>query len=61
MFPTHFCQFFKKTTIKDNRDFSLKDLVVEFCLIFDILYAKSGTEAVAKSFYRVVDKQEMEG
>ena len=33
----------------------------EFCLVFDIFYAKSGTEAVAQSFYRVVEKQEMEG
>lgn len=33
----------------------------EFCLIFDIFYAKSGTEAVAESFYQVVEKQEMEG
>ena len=32
-----------------------------FCLVFDIFYAKSGTEAVAESFYRVVEKQEMEG
>lgn len=28
MFPTYFCQFFKKIIIKDKRDFSLKDLVV---------------------------------
>ena len=33
----------------------------EFCLLFDIFYAKSGTEAVAESFYRVVEKQEMDG
>ena len=33
----------------------------EFCLVFDIFYAKSGTEAVAESFYRVVEKQDMEG
>ena len=33
----------------------------EFCLVFDIFYAKSGTEAVAESCYRVVEKQEMEG
>ena len=26
----------------------------EFCLIFDIMYAKTGTEAVAESFYRVM-------
>ena len=25
------------------------------------MYAKSGTEAVAESFYRVVEKQEMDG
>jgi hypothetical protein len=30
-------------------------------LIFDIVYAMSGTEAVAESFYWVLDKQEMEG
>jgi hypothetical protein len=119
MFPTQFIQFFKMIIIKDNKEFSLKYLVVpegvivtkflegtrqrftlsdvfdlelsngvkmnvlfedevlikslytdlsfysavgqEFCLIFDIFYAKSGTEAVAESFFRVVDKQEMEG
>jgi hypothetical protein len=33
----------------------------EFSLIFDIVYAMSGTEAVAESFYWVLDKQEMEG
>ena len=33
----------------------------EFCLVFDIFYAKSVTEAVAESFYRVVEKQETEG
>ena len=33
----------------------------EFCVLFDIFYAKSGTEAVAESFYRAVEKQEMEG
>ena len=33
----------------------------EFCLLFDIMYAKTGTEAVAESFYRVVEKKEMEG
>jgi hypothetical protein len=33
----------------------------EFCLLFDIMYAKTGTEAVAESFYRIVEKQEMEG
>ena len=33
----------------------------EFCIIFDIMYAKTGTEAVAESFYRVVEKQEMDG
>lgn len=33
----------------------------EFCLVFDIMYAKSGTESVAESFYRVVENQEMDG
>ena len=33
----------------------------EFCLVFDIMYAKTGTEAVAESYYRVVEKQEMDG
>ena len=33
----------------------------KFCLLFDIMYAKTGTETVAESFYRVVEKQEMEG
>ena len=33
----------------------------EFCLIFDIMYAKTGTEAVAESFYRVVEMQEKDG
>jgi hypothetical protein len=33
----------------------------EFCLVFDIMYAKTGTEAVAESFYRVIEKQEMDG
>ena len=27
----------------------------EFCIIFDIMCAKTGTEAVAESFYRVVE------
>jgi hypothetical protein len=34
---------------------------LEFCLVFDIMYAKTGTEAVAESFYRVIEKQEMDG
>ena len=33
----------------------------EFCLVFDIMYAKTGTEAVAESYYRAVEKQEMDG
>ena len=33
----------------------------EFCILFDIMYAKTGTEAVVESFYRVVEKQEMDG
>ena len=121
MFPSHFFQFFKKIMIKNNGEFSLKDLVAPeglivtkflegmwqrftlsdvfdlelsngvemnvlfqeevlikslytdssfywssfywfiISLIFDIVYAMSGTEAVAESFYWVLDKQEMEG
>ena len=34
---------------------------MEFCSLFDIMYAKTGTEAVAEPFYRVVEKQEMCG
>ena len=30
-------------------------------VLFDIMYAKTGTEAVAESFYRVVEQQEMGG
>ncbi len=33
----------------------------EFCVIFDIFYAKTGTEAVVESFYRVVESQEQDG
>ncbi len=33
----------------------------EFCIVFDIFYSKTGTEAVAESLYRVVEKQEMDG
>ena len=33
----------------------------EFCIVFDIMYAKTATEAVAESFYRVVEAQEMDG
>lgn len=33
----------------------------EFCLMYDIMYAKAGTEAIAESFYRVMENQEMDG
>jgi hypothetical protein len=33
----------------------------EFCIIFDIMYAKTGNEAVVESFYGVVRSQEMDG
>jgi hypothetical protein len=33
----------------------------EFCIVFDIFYSKTGTEAVAESLYPVVEKQEMDG
>ena len=32
----------------------------EFCIIFDIMYSKTGTEAVAESVYRVAEKQEQD-
>ena len=33
----------------------------EFTLVFDVFYAKTGTEAVAESFYRVMNMQEQDG
>ncbi len=33
----------------------------EFCIIFDIMYSKTGTEAVAESVYRVAEKEEQDG
>lgn len=33
----------------------------EFCILFDIFYAKAGTEAIAESFYRVMETQEKDG
>ena len=33
----------------------------EYCVIFDIMYAKAGTEAIAESIYRVMETQEMNG
>jgi hypothetical protein len=33
----------------------------EFCIVFDIFYAKAGTEAIAESFYKVMDTQEKDG
>ena len=33
----------------------------QFCIDFDIFYSKTGTEAVAETFYRVVEKQEIDG
>ena len=52
-------QIFIESLYTDSSFYSV--LGQEFCLIFDIFYSKSGTEAVAESFYRVVEKQEMEG
>ena len=52
-------QIFIESLYTDSSLYSV--LGQEFCLIFDIFYSKSGTEAVAESFYRVVEKQEMEG
>ena len=33
----------------------------QFCIVFDIVYSKTGTEAAAESLYGVVEKQEMNG
>ena len=33
----------------------------QFCIVFDIVYSKTGTEARAESLSRVVEKQEMNG
>ena len=33
----------------------------QFCIVFDIVYSKTGTEAAAESLYHVVEKQEMNG
>ena len=33
----------------------------EYCLIFDIMYSKAGTEAIAESIYRVMETQKMDG
>ena len=33
----------------------------EFCIIYDIFFAKVGTEAIAESFYRVMAAQEKDG
>ena len=33
----------------------------EYCVVFDIMYSKAGTEAIAKSVYRVMETQEMDG
>ena len=33
----------------------------EYCIIFDIMYSKAGTEAIAESIYRVMETQEMDG
>ena len=33
----------------------------EFCIIYDIFFAKAGTEAIAESFYCVMEAQEKDG
>eukprot|EP00112_Aurelia_sp_Birch-Aquarium-sp1_P023792 Seg7234.1 transcript_id=Seg7234.1/GoldUCD/mRNA.D3Y31 product="hypothetical protein" protein_id=Seg7234.1/GoldUCD/D3Y31 len=33
----------------------------EFCIAFDVFYSKAGTEAIAESFYRVMESQQMDG
>ena len=52
-------QIFIESLYTDSSFYSV--VSQEFCLVFDIFYSKSGTEAVAESIYRVVEKQEMEG
>ena len=34
---------------------------MEFCLLCDVMYAKTGTEVVAEPFYRVLENQTQEG
>ena len=33
----------------------------EFCILFDIFCAKYGTEAIAESFYQMMETQEKDG
>ena len=33
----------------------------QFCIVFDIVHSKTGTEAAVESLHRVVEKQEMNG
>ena len=49
-------------TCRSYTDSSFYTLIgSKFCLLFNIMYAKTGTETVAESFYHVVGKQKMEG
>ncbi len=48
------------TAIYRNTQF-YQSIGQEFCIVFDVMYAKVGTEAPAESHYRVMDNQEMDG
>ena len=37
------------------------ELLEEFCIIFDIFYAKAGMEAIVESFYKLMATQEKDG
>ena len=48
------------TAINTNTQF-YQSIGQEFCIIFDVLFAKTGTEAPAECHYRIVSNQEMGG
>ena len=52
-------QFLVEALYTDSQFYS--EVGQQFCIVFDIFYSKTGTEAVAESLYRVVEKQEMNG
>ena len=48
------------TAIYTNTQF-YQSIAQEFCIVFDVLLAKTGTEAPAETHYRIVSNQEMDG
>ena len=48
------------TAIYTNTQF-YESLGQEFCVLFDVLFAKTGTEAPAETHYRIVSHQERDG